>query len=120
MVTKRTSNVSCQCELGRKQLYISGFKVAIAYWFCILNDSVNVILKMIYAENITSRFIWRQNLKEIIVKHGLGDIWTICHNNTVKEHPPHRQPINCVHQRITDVSVQNTMTNLYHMRRNRG
>ena len=47
-VTKRTSNVGCRCELGRKQLHISGFKTTIDNWFRIINDPINVILKTIY------------------------------------------------------------------------
>ena len=82
-VRKRASNVDSRCELERKQLHISGFKVG--NWVCIINDPINVIPKTIYTENVTNRLTWTQNLKEIIVKHGLGDIWAISHNNTVNE-----------------------------------
>ena len=51
-------------------------------------------------------------MKDIIVKHGLVDIWANFHNNTINEHPPRRQLLNYVYQRITDVSVQNTMSSL--------
>ena len=47
-VTKRTSNGGYRCELGRKQLHISGFKVTIDNWLSIINDPINVILKTIY------------------------------------------------------------------------
>ena len=80
-VTKRASNIGCRCELGRKQLHVIGFKVSIVNWFRMLNDPINVIFKTIYTENITSRLTWTQILKEIIVKHDLGDIWAISHNN---------------------------------------
>ena len=93
-------------------MHIIGFKVAIGNWFLILNDAINVILKTIYTENITNRLTWTQNLKEIIVKHGLGDIWAISHNNITTEQPSHRQLINYEYERITDVSVQNTMSSL--------
>ena len=93
-------------------MHILGFKLAIGNWFRILNDPINVILTTIYTGNITNRLTWTQILKDVFVKHGLDDIWAISHNNTTTEQPSHRQLSHYICQRITDVSIQNTMSSL--------
>ena len=110
-VTKCTSNIGCRCELGRKQLHILGFKTTIKNWLRVINDPINSILKTIYVENLNQGLNWTKNLKEIFMKHGLGDIW-ISTNSNSNEQPPPKQVVSYISQRIIDVSVQDTLSTL--------
>ena len=42
-VKRRTSNVGCRCELGRQQLFITGFKATIKNWLRLEFDASNPI-----------------------------------------------------------------------------
>ena len=103
--------MGCRCELGRKQLYISNFKRNIKNWLRILNDPVNNILQMTYQENINQGLTWTRNLQNILIYHGLGDIWEFAHLNKIEQ--PSRTPtVNTIFQRVVDISVQNTLSTL--------
>ena len=73
-----------------------------------IKDTINVILKAEYKENMTQGLIGAQNLKEILTNHGLGDAWIFCLNNS-KGPSYQRQLIDFISKSIIDMSVQNTM-----------
>ena len=66
---------------------------------------------MTYQENINQGLTWTRNLQNILIYHGLGDIWEFAHLNKIEQ--PSRTPtVNTIFQRVVDISVQNTLSTL--------
>ena len=109
-VKRRTSNVGCRCELGRQQLFITGFKTTIKNWLRLEFDARNPILRSTYEYIKNSDLVssWTSQLRDILNKHGLGNLW-----HTKDSNPSSRNRLSAiVHQRRIDCNNQKTLTTL--------
>ena len=111
-VKRSVSNNACRCELGRLQLYITGFKSTVKNWIRILKNDSNSLLRSVYNSNIIMNLNWTTTFSNILSKHGLGYLWLLPSNNINNQATMPMSTVDIIHQRIIDSSYQNTLTGL--------
>ena len=111
-VKRSVSNNACRCELGRLQLYITGFKSTVKNWIRILKNDSNSLLRSVYNSNIIMNLNWTTTFSNILSKHGLGYLWLLPSNNINNQATMPMNTVNIIHQRIIDCSYQNTLTSV--------
>lgn len=74
-VNKQTSNIGVRAELGRIPLITLARIQALKNWVRISLNNCNKLTYSIYRESLNIINSWSNNVKEILFKHGLGNVW---------------------------------------------
>ena len=110
-VKRNTSNVGCRCELGRHNLIAIGFKSTIKNWLRIASGNRSKIISRFYDKSLENSSSWATKMKNILFKHGMGDVWEQHHNT--ENDIVNSSLVNTIHQRIMHCKQQNTFAELH-------